>query len=91
MANDIFTAFKASALCDKNINFLIGSGASASYIPTLMINEDKTYEDILTDVNYSDINDLILHSYYKNILKRVFVFTRWKFITKKTKGNIKFL
>ncbi|PNK90564.1 Uncharacterised protein [Serratia odorifera] len=74
MANDIFTAFKASALCDKNINFLIGSGASASYIPTLMINEDKTYEDILTDVNYSDINDLILHSYYKNILKKSFCF-----------------
>ncbi|WP_145559039.1 SIR2 family protein [Yersinia mollaretii] len=74
MANDIFTAFKASELCDKNINFLIGSGASASYIPTLRITEEKTYEDILTDISYSEINDLVLYSYYKNILKKSFCF-----------------
>lgn len=49
MSNELFKAFRASELHDKNINFLIGSGASASFIPTLKINDDFTYEDILTD------------------------------------------
>ncbi len=49
MNNDILTAFKASDLVDKNINFLIGSGASAGYIPTLWVKDDVTYEDILTN------------------------------------------
>lgn len=95
MANDIFTAFKASDLCDKNINFLIGSGASASYIPTLRINEDKTYEDILTDENYSEINNLVLHSYYKNILEKSFCFDPGVAISRKkrrkTLNDYKFL
>ncbi|BBJ61940.1 TPA: SIR2 family protein [Enterobacter asburiae] len=74
MANELFKAFKASELHDKNINFLIGSGASASYIPTLKINDDLTYEDLLTDNNYSDINNFIYYQYYKNILKKSFCF-----------------
>ncbi|WMY75338.1 SIR2 family protein [Buttiauxella selenatireducens] len=72
MANELFKAFKASDLLDKNINFLIGSGASASYIPTLRINDDKTYEDILTDSDYSEILNYVYHQYYKNILRKSF-------------------
>jgi hypothetical protein len=72
MENELFKAFRASELHDKNINFLIGSGASASYIPTLRINDDKTYEDILTDSDYSDIKNFIYYQYYKNILKKSF-------------------
>ncbi|HBR5826372.1 TPA: hypothetical protein L9Z79_004333, partial [Klebsiella pneumoniae] len=55
MNNDILTAFKASDLVDKNINFLIGSGASAGYIPTLWVKDDVTYEDILTNKKYQEI------------------------------------
>jgi len=72
MENELFKAFRASKLHDKNINFLIGSGASASYIPTLKINDNKTYEDILTDDNYSEIKNFIYYQYYKNILKKSF-------------------
>ncbi|GKW36485.1 MULTISPECIES: SIR2 family protein [Pectobacterium] len=72
MPNELFKAFKASDLHDKNINFLIGSGASASYIPTLKINDEKTYEDILTNSEYSEIIDFIYHQYYINILKKSF-------------------
>ena len=39
---------KASNIYDKNINFLFGSGASATYIPTLWLAEDTTYEDLLS-------------------------------------------
>ncbi|UDJ83693.1 SIR2 family protein [Kosakonia oryzae] len=74
MSNELFKAFRASELHDKNINFLIGSGASASYIPTLKINDDKTYEDILTDNKYSDIKNFIYYQYYKDILKKSFCF-----------------
>ncbi|WIF07427.1 hypothetical protein QEP77_03445 [Serratia sp. B1] len=76
MENELFKAFRASELHDKNINFLIGSGASASYIPTLRINDDKTYEDILTDSDYSDIKNFIYYQYYKNILKKASVLCR---------------
>jgi hypothetical protein len=72
MENELFKAFRASKLHDKNINFLIGSGASASYIPTLKINDNKTYEDILTDDGYSEIKNFIYYQYYKNILKKSF-------------------
>lgn len=72
MSNEIFKAFRASELHDKNINFLIGSGASATFIPTLKINSDITYEDILTDSDYSEINDFIYYQYYKNILRKSF-------------------
>ncbi|NRH23480.1 SIR2 family protein [Pantoea stewartii] len=70
MNNDILKAFKASDLVDKNINFLIGSGASAGYIPTLRINELTTYEDILTDDMYEEIENVIYHSYYTDILSK---------------------
>ncbi|MGP2468505.1 hypothetical protein V1956_07800 [Yersinia sp. 2540 StPb PI] len=49
MKDDLSKAFKAKELYDKNINFLFGSGASASYIPTLKIKDDLTYEDLLTN------------------------------------------
>ncbi|EAT6259866.1 hypothetical protein E5704_20130, partial [Salmonella enterica] len=74
MSNELFKAFRASELHDKNINFLIGSGASASFIPTLKINDDFTYEDILTDSDYSEIKDFIYYQYYKNILRKSFCF-----------------
>lgn len=70
MNNDILTAFKASDLVDKNINFLIGSGASAGYIPTLWVKDDVTYEDILTNKKYQEIENVIYHSYYDDILSK---------------------
>lgn len=72
MNNDILTAFKASDLVDKNINFLIGSGASAGYIPTLWIKDDTSYEDILTDTKYKEIENFIYHAYYNDILSKSF-------------------
>ncbi|BCH43261.1 hypothetical protein KAM260_11520 [Klebsiella pneumoniae] len=75
MNNDILTAFKASDLVDKNINFLIGSGASAGYIPTLWIKDDVTYEDILTNKKYQEIENVIYHSYYDDILSKSFCIT----------------
>ncbi|CDL79851.1 hypothetical protein [Xenorhabdus cabanillasii] len=59
MINELLKAFKASDLHDKNINFLIGSGASALYIPTLKINDEKTYEDILTNSDYDEIINFV--------------------------------
>jgi hypothetical protein len=72
MSNELFKAFRASELHDKNINFLIGSGASASFIPTLKINDDFTYEDILTNSEYCEIKNFIYYQYYKNILRKSF-------------------
>lgn len=72
MNNDILTAFKASDLVDKNINFLIGSGASAGYIPTLWIKDDISYEDVLTNKKYHEIENVIYHSYYNDILSKSF-------------------
>lgn len=72
MNNDILTAFKALDLVDKNINFLIGSGASAGYIPTLWVKDDITYEDILTNKKYQEIENVIYHSYYDDILSKSF-------------------
>ncbi|HFV9295329.1 TPA: hypothetical protein ACIAIE_005230 [Serratia fonticola] len=72
MAIDLLKAFKASELHDKNVNFLIGSGASASFIPTLKINDDFTYEDILTKAEFAEIENIIYYLYYNDILKKSF-------------------
>ncbi|MEN3753696.1 hypothetical protein ABC733_16875 [Mangrovibacter sp. SLW1] len=85
MNNDILTAFKASDLVDKNINFLIGSGASAGYIPTLWIKDDISYEDVLTDKKYQEIENIIYHSYYVDILSKSFCINPVDF-----KENLKF-
>ncbi|HEJ0180622.1 TPA: SIR2 family protein [Citrobacter koseri] len=74
MSDELLKAFRASKLHDKNINFLIGSGASASYIPTLKINDNLTYEDILTDRSYAKIKNFIYYQYYRNILRKSFCF-----------------
>lgn len=79
MNNDILTAFKASDLVDKNINFLIGSGASAGYIPTLWIKDDISYEDVLTNKKYQEIENVIYHSYYNDILSKSFCIKPIKF------------
>ncbi|WFL66601.1 SIR2 family protein [Pantoea sp. X85] len=66
---------KSSNIYDKNINFLFGSGASASYIPTLHVRNGKTYEDLLTDPDVKkddDFINFILHSYYTNIIEKTF-------------------
>ena len=66
---------KSSNIYDKNINFLFGSGASASYIPTLHVRNGKTYEDLLTDpdVKKDDVFiNFILHSYYINVIEKTF-------------------
>ncbi|HDM8434754.1 TPA: SIR2 family protein, partial [Yersinia enterocolitica] len=70
MKDDLSKAFKAKELYDKNINFLFGSGASASYIPTLKIKDDLTYEDLLTNKNYKMVEDFIYYHYCKTILKK---------------------
>lgn len=44
MADDIFSTKETF---DKNINFLIGSGASAEYIPTLWLSDNISYETLL--------------------------------------------
>ena len=75
MNNDILTAFKATDLVDKNINFLIGSGASAGYIPTLWIKDGTSYEDILTNDKYHEIENVIYRSYYDDILSKSFCIT----------------
>lgn len=74
MENELYKAFKASAIHDKNINFLIGSGASATYIPTLKINESTTFEDILTNEDYEEIKSFIYYNYYNDILRKSFCF-----------------
>lgn len=63
---------KASNIYDKNINFLFGSGASASYIPTLWLDTDTTYETLLTEDACSKVRDFILCSYYNNIIRKTF-------------------
>jgi len=72
MNNDILKAFKSFDLVDKNINFLLGSGASADYIPTLWIKDGVTYEDILTDEKYNEIENVLYYSYYNDILSKSF-------------------
>ncbi|MFP1732800.1 SIR2 family protein [Lonsdalea quercina] len=63
---------KASNIYDKNINFLFGSGASASYIPTLWLAKDTTYETLLTDKSCENVKDFILCSYYNNVIRNTF-------------------
>lgn len=87
MANELYKAFRASALHDKNINFLIGAGASAPYIPTLKINDNVTFEDLLTNNDYNDIKDFIYYKYYNDILRKSFCFTSTDPITKKARKD----
>ncbi|ECJ9630743.1 hypothetical protein GHF56_17200, partial [Salmonella enterica] len=63
---------KASNIYDKNINFLFGSGASASYIPTLWLAENTTYETLLTHEDCKDVKDFILCSYFNKIIRKTF-------------------
>ncbi|APK85293.1 SIR2-like domain-containing protein [Enterobacter kobei] len=63
---------KASNIYDKNINFLFGSGASASYIPTLWLAENTTYETLLTHKDCIDVKDFILCSYFNKIIRKTF-------------------
>lgn len=70
MKDDLSKAFKAKELFDKNVNFLFGSGASASYIPTLKINDSLTYEDLLTNNDFTTVEDYIYYHYFKKILKK---------------------
>lgn len=63
---------KASNIYDKNINFLFGSGASASYIPTLWLAENTTYETLLTHKDCEDVKDFILCSYFNEIIRKTF-------------------
>lgn len=64
----------ASILVDKNINFLFGSGASASYIPTLRIDDHNTYETLLTDSNFSHLENYIYWNYYKDVILPTYCF-----------------
>ena len=67
----------------KNINFLIGSGASVGAIPTLMTKWERkpgchsSIEDILTyeksNPEYEKIKDLVYLYYYNNIIKKSFL------------------
>lgn len=78
---------KSSNIYDKNINFLFGSGASASYIPTLHVRNGKTYEDLLTDPDVkidSELISFILHSYYVNIIEKTFCTPKRPFPTNYT-------
>lgn len=63
---------KADLFVDKNINFLFGSGLSAEYIPTLKIIDDYTYETILTDEKFSDVQNYIYWDYYRHIISKCF-------------------
>ncbi|EFK8257560.1 SIR2 family protein [Escherichia coli] len=63
---------KASNIYDKNINFLFGSGASASYIPTLYLDKNTTYETLLTHEDCEGVKDFILCSYFNNIIRKTF-------------------
>lgn len=63
----------------KNINFLIGSGASVGAIPTLETNwiengnEKLTVEDILERYkNDNEVLDLVYSYYYHQIIKNCF-------------------
>lgn len=66
---------KASNIYDKNINFLFGSGASASHIPTLWLANNTTYETLLTHEDCSEIKDFILCSYFNRVIRKTFCST----------------
>lgn len=55
----------------KNINFLIGSGASVPIFKTLYLGKDKpTFEELLTNSNIKEVNKkAIYYYYYKNWIK----------------------
>ena len=74
MVNNKEFPCNAPILVDKNINFLFGSGASASYIPTLKIDASNTYETILTNLDFSSIEDYIYYNYYKEIISHTYCF-----------------
>ncbi|MFR0655926.1 SIR2 family protein [Pantoea sp. SIMBA_079] len=66
---------RASNIYDKNINFLFGSGASATYIPTLWLDKDTTYETLLSHSDIkgkTDVENYILSAYYNNIIHKTF-------------------
>lgn len=70
MADDIFSTKETF---DKNINFLIGSGASAEYIPTLWLSNEISYETLLEqNQDREDICQFILFNYYINIIQKAF-------------------
>ena len=49
----------------KNINFLIGSGASASLYPTLSLGPDcPSFEDVVCHENISDETKIFMYLYY---------------------------
>ena len=53
----------------KNINFLIGSGASAGEFPTLKINDSFSYEDLFSSNEIDDDSKKVLYYfYYHNII-----------------------
>lgn len=46
----------------KNVNFLIGAGASTGVVPTLWVNSiNKSFEDLLTDNSYSEDQKKVLY------------------------------
>ncbi|HDA9544971.1 TPA: hypothetical protein O5566_002752, partial [Listeria innocua] len=46
----------------KNINFLIGSGASAGIIPTLWIDAfSRSFEELLTSKEYDEKQKIVLY------------------------------
>ena len=52
----------------KNINFLIGSGASAGIIPTLWIDAfSKSFEELLTSKEYSENQKIVLYYLWFNL------------------------
>ncbi|MBC1886539.1 SIR2 family protein [Listeria seeligeri] len=52
----------------KNINFLIGSGASAGIIPTLWIDAfSKSFEELLTSKEYNDKQKIVLYYLWFNL------------------------
>ncbi|OCG17221.1 SIR2 family protein [Gilliamella sp. WF3-4] len=70
MTSDIFSTKESF---DKNINFLIGSGASADYIPTLKLVDETSYETLLEqNKNKETVCKFILFNYYINIIQKAF-------------------
>ena len=62
-------------LYGKNINFLIGSGASFGAIPTLATNYQEegrnlTIEEILTETDDSILKNIIYLYFYHKIIKK---------------------
>lgn len=52
----------------KNINFLIGSGASAGIIPTLWMDAfSKSFEELLTSNEYSEDQKIVLYYIWFNL------------------------